>query len=254
MDPRVRNLDPGTALRCLGDLVMPRVCAVCGTELLPQEEDMCTVCLADLPLTRYAARSHNPMADLFNARIQERDRFPEMYAYACALFFYSPESPYSALTRELKYDGAVAMGRRISAMLASELAASPLYGDVDLVVPVPLHRSRLRKRGYNQAEVIAREIAKVLGARLDTSVLRRVRNTRSQTGVSVVEKAGNVSGAFLATLPDPASASMPRHVLLVDDLFTTGSTLSECHSALRRVFPSGVRISAATLGFVSGAR
>jgi len=251
VDPRIKNLSLRTALRCILDLVMPRVCHVCGKQLLPQERDMCTSCLADLPLTRYASRSHNPMSDLYNARIQQRDRFPQVYEHASALFFYSPESGYSALTRDLKYNGAVGMGRRISAMLASELASSPLYSDVDVVMPVPLHRSRRRKRGYNQAEVIAGEIVSALGARLDTTTLRRIRKTRSQTGVAVAEKAGNVLGAFEARLL--ATEALPHHILLVDDVFTTGATLSECHSALREVLPPEVRISAATLAFVSGA-
>ena len=244
-----------TALTAMADFAFPRTCLACGRRLEPDERDLCGDCRADLPLTRFSRMSHNPMADRFNARLQERlDLLPnapfEPYAYASALFFYSSESPYSAITKHLKYGRGLRAGRRFAAMLGEELAASPLFGDVDLVVPVPLHFSRRWKRGYNQAEIISKEVARVLGAAHDPGLLRRSRRTRTQTALSVEEKMKNVSGAF--TVPEMRRKKpLPqcRHILLLDDVFTTGSTLAACHAALREFFPAKVRISAAALAY-----
>ena len=244
-----------TVLTSLADFAFPRICLACGRSLEPEERDLCGGCRADIPLTRFSSMSHNPMADRLNARLQERldllEEAPfEPYAYATALFFYSAESPYSAITKHLKYGRGFGTGRRFAAMLGEELAASPLFGDVDLVVPVPLHFSRRWKRGYNQAEIISEEVARVLGARHEPGLLRRSRSTRTQTALPVEEKMKNVSGAF--TVPErrrKKTAREYRHILLLDDVFTTGSTLAACHAALREVFPAPVRISVATLAY-----
>lgn len=182
------------------------------------------------------------------------------------------------------------MGRHFARRLGARLAESPLYEDVDLIVPVPLHGFRHFRRGYNQAEIIARALAEKMGKsdKLCVNLLRRTRHTKTQTQLSIEQKQRNVADAFrvsprsLALLsrrtsgassvparcapsvsqstPGAPSASasvsasapsgFPRHILLVDDVFTTGSTLSQCHKALRQVFPPTVRISVATLAFV----
>ena len=129
--------------------------------------------------------------------------------------------------------------------------------DADAIIPVPLHWRRKWSRGYNQAEIIARGIGQEMGVEVRTDVLFRKRMTRTQTKLSVEEKAQNVSGAFEVTLPKDwlmLNGSLKvRHLILVDDLFTTGSTLYACYAALRSVFPPSVRISVATLGFVGRA-
>ena len=237
-------------LSCLADFMFPRSCMVCGRELMASETDLCMVCRADIPFTRYSGMKRNPMADVFNARIQEcveESGISEAYAFATALFHYSSESGYASFTRELKYGRALGEGKRFARMLGEELASSPLYKDVDLVVPVPLHRRRLRERGYNQAEIIAREICRCLPeARLEKGLLERARKTRSQATLRSHERAGNVRGAFRASAAKRAQP--PGHILIVDDVFTTGATIAECHRALREVFDPQVRISAATLG------
>jgi predicted amidophosphoribosyltransferase len=280
-----------TLLRNAAELLSPRECVVCGAALLPGEKHLCAHCASDIPLTRYESRVQNPMADAFNARIQERivrSGGPyEPYSYACALFFYEAESPYSQITKALKYHYNRPEGRFFAAMLGKRLASSPLYADVDAVVPVPLHWLRRWRRGYNQAEVIAEGVASALpGARLCPELLRRVGRTRSQARLSgAAQRSANVRGAFRAVpaavahcvapgaiqtrgpaalghiYPDRVAQQQvpvvagpidqrPGHILLVDDVFTTGATLGECHAALRSAFGPEVRISAATLGFV----
>ena len=254
MDSRLTGLDLKTSLSALADLVLPRVCVVCGRPLLLREKHICLCCLADLPLTRFASQSHNPMADKFNAAIStSRDSCQdgyEPYAYAAALFYYSADNGYSGITRALKYKRNFAAGKYFASMLGESLGGSELFADVDVAVPVPLHWTRRWRRGYNQAELIASQLSLRLGCRCEPEMLRRVRRTVTQTRLSGEEKRSNVSGAFAVARHH---GKTPRHILLVDDVFTSGSTLAACHAALRTVFDSRTRISVATLGFVESA-
>lgn len=262
------------------DFFLPRHCVVCDSVLGPRENHLCEACWGDLPHTYYWMLRNNPMADRFNALIQERleeclgareistgatittsnpnggnqnkSAQRERYAYAAALFFYRAESDYSKITRCIKYQGRLEVGKHFGRLLGEKLAGSSLFSDVDAVVPVPLHWLRRWKRGYNQAEVIASGVAECLGIPMRPDILRRVRRTRTQTRLSIAEKRANVSGAFAIPAKPPAEPTPFRHILLVDDVFTTGSTLHACFTALRTVFPPEVRISVATLGFVGG--
>lgn len=237
------------ALKAAADLVLPRTCIVCGRRLLVEERHLCLFCMTDLPMTHFWQRSHNPMADRFNEIIQEHisgDAPHEPYAYAAALFFYHSEAGYRQIPYRLKYHGDISAGRHFGKMLGKRLAEAEHFRDVDLVIPVPLHWTRKWKRGYNQAEVIAAEVSLALNARMECGMLRRVRRTQTQTVLSVEEKSHNVSGAFKVFRVN----SDIRHILLTDDVFTTGATLMACFTALRSVFPPSVRISVATLGYV----
>jgi len=194
---------------------------------------------------------HNQLADRFNSLIQRdiesRGVFEE-YSYASSLFFYRSQTGYRLITQRLKYHSDYAAGRYFASMLGREMASSPIYSDVDAVIPVPLHWTRLWSRGHNQAEIIAAVLAESLEADLRTDILYRVRRTRTQTKLSVEGKAHNVEGAF--KVRRLKSALEYSHILLVDDVFTTGATLHSCHRALRTVFPPDVRISVATLACV----
>ena len=301
----------------LGDLFMPRACLACGCRLGMRERHLCLSCAADVPYTRFWMAPHNPLADRFNAVLERhRGTEPMDYAYAAALLYY--KGAYRSIPRALKYQGDLAAGRHYGALLGRRLAAAPHFADIDLVIPVPLHWTRLRSRGYNQAEVLARALVDAFCAALApgasaappssvserwpvaaghdegaapttvipgapsavipgltrslpevrTDLLVRARRTRTQTRVSVDQKAQNVASAFQVParfspwarfvstwkgeVPEsPAEVlASARHILLVDDTFTTGATLYACYAALRPF--TTARISIATLAAVEG--
>ena len=271
---------------------------MCGGELGRNERHICLDCLADMPLTWNWDVVRNQMAERFNAMIERHggvggasdesvsggfgevsvhDGFAR-YVYAAALFNFEKDGGYRHITYRLKYGRDLAEGRFFAAMLGERLAGTEIYSDVDVVVPVPLHWTRRMRRGYNQAEIIAAELAKALGAKLETGILVRNRRTSTQTKLGIEEKARNVSGAFALNrrfirhydsvsesrtfqgrdsydgstqeLHDSTNGRVVNHILLVDDVFTTGSTLYNCWRPLHEFFGPSVRISIATLGVV----
>lgn len=252
-----RGLSANDILTAFLDILMPRRCVVCGETLALHEKYICIGCLADLPRTYFPKMSRNPMADRLNDLINRdlEQGANAAYSFASALFFYDANSNYKYITRALKYHGQIGLGRYFSNILGIEIASSALYADVDAVVPVPLHWIRKLRRGYNQAEVIADEVGRHLGAEVFKNILHRRSRTRSQARLSLDDRTRNVASAFkvsdeYAQEISKGHINMPHHVLLVDDVFTTGATVHSCIAALRGVFPPSVRISVATLAVV----
>lgn len=239
-------------LKELADIILPRECVVCGDRLDRYEKHLCLHCLADLPRTFTWMMPHNPMADKFNELIQRDLESYEPYIFASSLFFYSGEANYRKIPQALKYHRNISIGKMFGKALGERMAAAGHLSDVDTVIPVPLHWLRAWQRGYNQAEVIAAEIAEAMHAELHTGLLYRRRNTRTQTKLDVEHKTLNVSGAFAVKEKALNKVAAARHILIVDDVFTTGATLKACYRALRPYFPNSVRISIATLGLVGG--
>lgn len=230
----------------IADLLMPRICLCCGAELEPGEEHLCAKCMADLPLTRFWKLRESPMAGEFNALIQKNmgeDVCYQPYGYGAALFFY--KGGYKEITKALKYKRNFKAGRYFARMLGERLKESEFFRNIDLVVPVPLHWTRRWSRGYNQAGIIAKEVARELGSPCKPRFLKRARRTRTQTHLGAEGRSRNVEGAFkLSSLIQEAG-----HILLIDDVFTTGATAAACERALRTAFPKA-RISVATLACV----
>lgn len=219
-------------------LFYPRVCSVCGTDLIHGEDAFCIKCLYNIPLTRFWLDKDNPVAQTFWGRVNIEN--------ACAFFFFVKGSMYRPILHKLKYKGQREIGVELGTHFGQALFKSDLYNDIDFVVPVPIHPKKLRVRGYNQAEAIAEGIAKVTGSKLSTNHLIKTTYTETQTRKSRAERVLNVSESF--TLQNTKEIE-GKHLLLVDDVITTGATLETCAAKLLEI--EGTKVSIAALAYAS---
>lgn len=216
-------------------LLFPRCCVVCGGPLARGEECLCTMCNIDLPRTNYHLRKDNPVEKMFWGKIPSLER-------ATSFFFYRKGSDYRYILHQLKYGGQKGIGAIMGRYMAAELRESGFFEGVDVILPVPLHKKKQQIRGYNQSEWIARGIAAVTGISIDTESVVREKNTETQTRKSFFERWENVEGIFQL---HHAESLTGKHVLIVDDVLTTGATTVECASCLAEI--EGIRISILTL-------
>ena len=215
---------------CLLDLVFPPGCPACG-ELGSWEAEFCPSCQAgiqELPpfqcrLCGVGLESGPPLCPACRQRRPHFDR-----ARAVALY----QGPLADTVRAFKYHRRWAAGRPLARFLAGRVGPEALEG-LDLAAPVPLHRWRMLKRGFNQSQVLARELAQRHGLLLAPDLLARVRHTRPQVGLDGRSRRANVAGAF-AVKPQRLSLVDGARVLLVDDVFTTGATVDECARMLKQ--------------------
>ncbi len=216
-------------------LLFPRCCVVCGSPLSRGEECLCTCCNMNLPRTGFHLRKDNPVECLFWGRIPGLKR-------ASSFLFYRKGSDFRRILHMLKYGGYKELGEVMGRYMSAELSSGEFFDGVDMIIPVPLHRKKQKLRGYNQSEWIARGIASVTGIPLCAECMIREKNTETQTRKSTFERWENVEGIF--RLCDTVHFE-GKHVLLVDDVLTTGATTVACASAFAGV--SGIRISVLTL-------
>lgn len=222
------------------DLVAPRACAVCGQRLAIDEDIVCASCNMQMPRTGYHLHPEdNEMCRLFWARIN--------VVRAAALFFYQPESRESSMIYALKYHNKPEIGCLLGRMAAKEWQEAGFFDGIDTIVPVPLNRRRQARRGYNQSLEIARGIAAATLIGIAGKAVERVRATESQTMMNPLQRRGNVEDAFSLVHPDAVAG---KHVLIVDDIVTTGATVCACGKELMKA--GGVRISVLSLGFTKG--
>lgn len=228
-----------SSLRSLGHLFLPRACVVCGRVLVDGEHLVCTACRWHMPLTNTWNDPENP--------IREKLYGMFMAEQACALFYYQKKSGYDNLVHKFKYSGKAALASALGQWLGKEMHNSGLYDDVELILPVPLHLYRKFSRGYNQSEFLARGIGRSLKKPVCTSnLIRKVYNT-SQTRHSSTDRWENVAGIFALRHPEELTG---RHILLVDDVLTTGATLDSCAQTIREQ-AGECRLSVATLAVSS---
>lgn len=215
-------------------LLFPRCCVVCDRSLAKGEECICAMCNINLPRTNYHLQKDNQVEQLFWGKIPlER---------ATSFFFYRKGSDFRQILHQLKYGGQKEIGAIMGRYMASELTVSGFFEGIDVIIPVPLHKRKQRIRGYNQSEWIARGISAVTEICIDTEVIVRRKHTDTQTRKSTFERWENVDGIFEL---HHAESLKGKHLLVVDDVLTTGATTVACASRLMEI--EGVRISVLTL-------
>lgn len=220
-------------------LLFPRICYACGNHLFRNEKLICTECHLLIPRTGYHLQDDNPVARLFWGRCKiER---------AAAFSYYNRDSRIRNLIHNLKYKGITDIGPELGRLYGLELYKSGFTRDIDLIVPVPLHPVKERIRGFNQSDLISDGISAATGIPVDRVSLKRIARTTTQTNKSRFERWKNVEGIFRVS--DPFSLR-GKHILLVDDVITTGSTMESC--AVELLGSEGVRVSIAAMAVSLG--
>ena len=216
-------------------LIYPDRCMICGEHVERGVHSICMMCRYKIPLTGYCYREQNPVKEYFDAL------FPT--EHCSSMIFYKSEQLWRQAILRFKYKGAWNIAFRMGRWYGSELKASKLYDDVDVIIPVPLYWFKTMVRGYNQSHYIAHGIAKELGVKVDRRTLYRRRNNPSQTTQNSFERWGNVDGIFAVR---DSSRLRGKHILLVDDVLTTGATLASCAQVILNAEPT-CRVSIVTL-------
>ena len=216
------------------NLLYPDLCVVCGDNLLQNEHHICLKCLHEIPKTNYHLTVDNPIEKRFWGKVP-------IYR-GTAFFFFQKGSSFQKLLHALKYKDLKQIGETLGKYAAADLLESPDFDSIDVIIPVPLHPKKYIKRGYNQSEWIGKGISQVLEKPQDITTLIRVRENTTQTKKSVFERYENTEGIFQISNKE---SLIGKHVLLVDDVLTTGSTLEACVKALLSI--EGVKVSIFTL-------
>ncbi len=214
----------------LADLFYPRLCMSCERQLMRFEPVLCSYCEAHLPQTHFHHHKENPVEVLFWGRC-------EVFR-AAAYYRYLKSGKVQHLIHNFKYKGFREIGHFVGEKYGVELSISPDFADISYIIPVPLHPKRQRHRGFNQSEEFGKGLAKSMTAVLDAQNLVRAVHTTTQTRKSRWERYKNVSEIFVVNdIPKLEN----QHVLLVDDVITTGSTIEACVQTLKQV--PGIRVS-----------
>ncbi len=212
-------------------LLYPNICAACNATLFRGEREICTRCRSLLPYTRFHSDKDNPVSQLFWGRVTVE--------YATAYFVFHKGSRFQKILHKIKYRSHQNLGIEIGRWFGSELINSP-FNLVDCIATVPLHPKKFQKRGYNQSDLIAKGISETLNKPLENNLIKRVVENPTQTKKGRYERWSNVDGIF--ELID-ASKAENKHILLIDDVVTTGSTLEACTSAILKAPNTKVSIA-----------
>ncbi len=229
MKPFLKNYFDG-----LVNLFYPEVCLSCGQPLVRGEKLACTECLYQIRRTNYHLQKENPVAQLFYGRME--------LEFASSYFGFDKGGILQKLMHHLKYKDNPEVGHLLGTHAGMGLKQSPFLPLVDCIIPVPLHKKKLKQRGYNQSEKISHGMASVLGCSVDVKSLMRCNYAGSQTKLNREDRWQNVKDNFRVIQPENLR---DKHVLLVDDVLTTGATLEACYAALQVV--QGVKVSIVTL-------
>jgi ComF family protein len=217
-------------------LLFPELCAACHESLLNNEHLICIDCLYNLPYTNFHLKPDNIVAQQFWGKISLENVY--------SLFYFSKGGKVQNLMHQFKYKGQQMIGPLLGEIAGEQLIKNNSFNSVDLIVPVPLHKKRLRERGYNQSECFANGLAQKLNAPVVINNLVREIATETQTHKSRFARFENMQEVFRVT---DQQQFINKHILLVDDTVTTGATLEACGIQLLSI--EGVKLSIATIAY-----
>lgn len=217
-------------------LIYPRNCVACGNSLFKHEDQVCNYCYINLPKTNFHRQQRNPVDTLFYGRTP--------LAFASSFYLFQKKGSIQKILHSIKYksnkDLAILMGK----WYAEDLKTDTVISKSDYIIPVPLHSKKLRMRGFNQSEEFAKGLAEGLNTSLNTTVLIRKDFTETQTKKSKYERWENVEDVFELILPE---TFINKHVVLVDDVITTGATIEACCQLLQQI--QGIKISVLSIAY-----
>lgn len=218
-------------------LFFPRLCLGCGNGLAPSQKNICFKCSNDLAYTNFHLHKENLMSERFWGRIPVEN--------TSALYYFAKGNVAQNLVFSIKYKGHKSLGIELGEKHGKILGETQWLSEIKGIIPVPLHRHRQRKRGYNQSDLYAQGLAQTTNIPILAKAIKRTENTRTQTKKTRIERFKNVASAFKV---DPSLLEENGHYLIVDDVLTTGATIEAC--ALSLLKAKSIKISIATIGFV----
>ncbi|TVZ55963.1 ComF family protein [Lutibacter sp. Hel_I_33_5] len=217
-------------------LFFPKICTTCSESLLQSEKIICTACRHDLPIIDFKNYQHNKVSQIFYGRIPVEK--------AISFFYFRKKGKIKTLIHHLKYKGNQEIGSLIGNWFGVLLKESNQFNDVDYIIPVPLHENKLKKRGYNQLATFGKSLESKLNIPYKKDILIKVSSTKTQTYKSRLERFNDAKTKFKLT---DIHFFENKHVLLIDDVITTGATLEAC--CLELLKTKNIKISIATIAF-----
>jgi ComF family protein len=220
----------------IANLFYPNICQACAKELVGNENSICVACWKDLPETKFHLQINNPLEQKFWGRIP--------IEYATSMYYFNKDARIQDILHALKYRKNTDIGLMLGRKFAEEIKMCTWIADIDCLIPIPLSKKKTQLRGYNQSEYIAKGMGEVLNLEVITTAVERIKHTETQTSKTRAERLDNMKAAFEVKEP---SMLNQKHVLLIDDVITTGATLESCAEAILK--QGNTKLSIATLAY-----
>ncbi len=219
-------------------LLFPHVCNGCGSDIVSEESMLCMRCMAEMPETNFHLHANNPVEKIFWGRLS--------LLSATAQYYFTKESLMQHLMHQLKYKGNKELGKQLGRLMGIDLKQTNRFNNIDALIPLPLFPVKEKRRGYNQATILCEGIAEVMNIEILRDIIVRIQPTETQTKKGRIERWQNMEEKFELSKPEKIQH---KHVLLVDDVVTTGATLEACGQEL--IQASNTKLSIATLCYAS---
>lgn len=220
-------------------LAFPHVCCACGSDIISTESNLCMQCITEMPDTRFHMHANNPVEKMFWGRLP--------LVCATAQYYFTKESLMQHMMHELKYNGNRELGIQLGQLMGNDFLQTHRFTHFDALIPLPLFAKKEKRRGYNQATLLCEGIAEVMDKEIIYDAVVRPEHTETQTKKGRIERWQNIEGKFELL---NSSAIRNKHILLIDDVVTTGATLEACGQVLLEA--ENVSLSIATLCYASG--